>query len=298
MQSTVRNTFDNLSDNGRSAIYMLIAMFTFVLNDTMTKLASSEASVFQVIFIRGSLLTVVLALLALRRGITINPLAYRDRFLWLRVMAEVIGSVIFLTALFNMPLANITAIAQVTPLALTLVLALFFGEKVGWRRYTAILLGFVGVLIIVRPGTAGFNQYSLLALVAMFGIITRDLATQRVAREIPSFYVVYLTAFCATLFNGAITLFTGWTALPTQTYLYLFAAAAFVSVGYLFSVMTMRLGEASYTAVFRYSVLIWAMILSVVVFGEVPDGPTIIGAIIIAGAGIYALRRGRVRRVA
>ena len=293
MQNSLLTSFNGLSANVRSAIFMILAMIGFVFNDTMTKLSSANASVFQVIFIRGLLLTVIMALMVRRQKLNLNPFSTGDKYLWLRVMAEVFGAMLFLTALFNMPLANMTAIAQVVPLALTLVLAISGREQVGWRRYTAIGIGFLGVLIIVRPGTAGFNIFSILALISVAGIVIRDLATQRIDNQIPSLYVVFITTLFGTAINGAITIFTGWTTLPLPTYFALFGAALFVFVGYLFSVMTMRVGEASYTAPFRYTILVWAIILGIVVFGDIPDMWTLLGAAIVAGAGIYTLYRER-----
>ncbi len=285
----------NLSDNHRSAIFMMLAMVGYVLNDTMTKLVSAEFSVFQVIFMRGIILSLFIGLMVWQQGESLNPFANGDLMLWLRVSAEIVLAFFFLTGLFNMPLANMTAIMQLAPLLLTLVLALFFGEKVGWRRYTAIFIGFIGILIIVRPGTDGFNIYSLFALAAVSLLIVRDLATQRVRANISSLKLVYVTTILSTFINGLITLSTGWQAVSLTSILILAAAAVFVFVGYLFSVLTMRVGEASYTATFRYTGLVWAILISVLVFKDIPDVWTLLGCAIVAGAGLYALNRERTK---
>ena len=147
-----------ISENARGALYMMVAMAGFVCNDTMMKLASAELTLFQAVFLRGLMASALMAALAVARGELMHRVAPVDRrTLALRAVGEIGGTICFLTALFNMPIANATAILQAMPLAVTLAAALFLGERVGWRRYGAICAGFVGVLIIVRPGTDGFN---------------------------------------------------------------------------------------------------------------------------------------------
>ena len=174
-----------------------------------------------------------------------------------------------------------------------LVSALFFGERVGWRRYLAIVLGFIGVLLIVRPGSDGFTYFSLLALAAVFMVVMRDLTTQRVAAHIPSIYLAYITSFMITLMGGVGSLFAPWQVPAWATIGNLAVAAGFLFVGYLFSIMTMRVGEIGFVTLFRYTVLIWAILIGIFVFGDIPDQLTLVGCAIIAGTGIYSLYRER-----
>lgn len=278
-----------ISNNHRGAFYMMVAMVGYVCNDTATKLISAEMSIFQLIFVRGIILSCIIGIAVRQQGETLNPFVSRDPMLWLRVVCEIFLSFFFLTALFNMPLANLTAIMQATPLAITLAVALFFGERVGWKRYTSIAIGFVGVLIIVRPGTAGFNVYSLLGLLAVITLVIRDLATQHAKTQTSSISMVYVTAVIAAIVNGVIVMFTEWEPLTLRGISGITASALSVFVGYFFSVLAMRIGEASYTAPFRYTVLVLAILISIFVFGDIPDQWTLIGSAIVAIAGLYTL---------
>lgn len=288
--------FNQLSDNTRSAIFMVLAMMGFVFNDTLTKVASANVGVFQAMFIRGAILTVFISILVWHQGLPLNPLAHFDKMLWLRIVAEIGSAILFITALFNMPIANVTAVLQITPLLLTLVLALFLGEKVGWRRYLAIVAGFIGVMIIIRPGSDGFNIYALIVLAAVVGVVIRDLATQRVPSHIPSLFLVYATTVISTIVTGLLTLYSGWAPIGASTYGALAGAASLVFIGYIFSVLTMRVGEASFGATFRYTSLVWAILMGVIIFGDFPDGLTLLGCFIVAAAGIYSLYRERLAK--
>ena len=282
------------SDNTWGAIFMVLAMLGFVLNDTMMKLSSDNVGLFQAVFIRGCLMTCFVALIARRQRVSINPLAHTDKMLLLRILAEVGLTFCLLTALFNMPIGNVTAIAQTAPLLITLAAALFLGEKVGWQRYVAIGVGFLGVLLVVQPGGENFNIYSLFALGAVVMVTLRDLSTRKVAKTVPSIFITYATILTITSLAGLAALLTqSWVALPSKTLWYLSSAALFLFVGYFFAIKTMRIGDVAYTAAFRYTILLWAMIVGLIVFGEVPDGLTLIGCVVIVLTGLYTLYRER-----
>jgi len=217
-----------------------------------------------------------------------------DRWrLGVRMAAEVGATACFLNALFHMPIANATAILLVMPLAVTLAGALVLGERVGWRRYTAILVGFVGVLVIVRPGGAGFNAYALSALAAVGFLVVRDLVTRRFAKDVPSVFVALATAVAITVLGALVSLAGTWVPLAVDDVAVLAAAAVCLVVGYLFGVMTMRVGDIGFVSPFRYTVLIWALLLGVVVFGEVPDALTLVGSALVVATGLYTFHRER-----
>ena len=143
--------------------------------------------------------------------VTMRNLSNQDkRLILVRVVAEICTTISFLTALKHMPLANVTAILQALPLAITMAAALFLAEPVGWRRWSAILVGFVGVLIVVRPGLEGFNVYSLSALVAIIFIIVREIATRKLTSQVPTITVVLSTAIGSALFAGIMIIRTEW----------------------------------------------------------------------------------------
>ena len=192
------------SDNFRGAALMMASMAAYVLNDTLVILVSDSLSIFQVMFLRGLLATTLLGLISWYRKAIFPPLKSADwRLMTYRQVGEVGATLCYLTALFNMPLANATAILQALPLAVTLAAAVFLGEPVGWRRYLAILVGFAGVLIIVRPGSEGFNAYSLWALAAVVFIVLRDLSTRRLSAHVPSIFVALLASVVITI-TGAV----------------------------------------------------------------------------------------------
>lgn len=284
----------NLSENARGALLMMAAMAFFVLNDACMKGVGAELPLFQSLMIRGVATTLLLVVLARAMGGLKLDLPRRDwGLVGLRTVGEIGAAFFFITALFNMPLANATAIIQTIPLAVTLAGALFLREPLGWRRFTAILVGFAGVLLIVRPGTEGFTVYSVYALVSVMFVTLRDLATRRLSTGVPSLTVAISAAAGVALFGAAGAVTEDFVRVSPRAWLLLAGASVFIVGGYLFSVMVMRVGDLSSVAPFRYTSLLFALILGLVLFGEWPTLLTLAGAAIIAGTGIYTLLRER-----
>jgi drug/metabolite transporter (DMT)-like permease len=283
-----------ISDNFRAAGYMSLSMAGFVLNDTMIKIVSEDLSIFQVVFLRGLFATAFLALMAWHQGVLYYDLSKHDRqILGMRMIGEVGGTLCFLTALFNMPIANATAILQVLPLVITLAAAIFLKEAVGWRRYTAIILGFIGVLIVVQPGSDGFNHYSFWAFLAVLCMAVRDLLTRKLSSDVPSLYAAVLAALGVTVMAYLLSPTMEWRPVSSENLWMLAVAALFLIVGYIFSIMTMRVGDMSFAAPFRYTNLIWAIVIGFVVFDDPLDSWTLMGGAIIIIMGIYAVYRKR-----
>lgn len=282
------------SDNFRGALYMSIAMAAFTVNDSCMKLVTAELPLYQAIVLRGALTTLALLVIGWRMG-TIRlrlPAADLRRIGW-RTLGEVTGTVTFLSALKHMPLANLSAILQALPLAVTLAAAMILREPVGWRRMLAIIIGFVGVLIIVRPGTAGFDVWALVGLASVGCVVLRDLATRGLSRDVPSVTVAIYAAVSVALTGLVLVPFSGWEAVSLRIAALIVAAAGFLIMGYLAVVMAMRVGEISLVAPFRYTALIFAIVLGWAVFGQLPDGWTLIGAAIVIATGIYTFYRER-----
>ncbi|MGH1479214.1 MAG: DMT family transporter [Geminicoccales bacterium] len=282
------------SSNLRGAIYMMLSMAGFVLNDTLMKSMSDDLPMFQAIFLRGVVATLLMGLLAWRQHALLYRLsAGNANMVGLRVIGEIGATICFITALFNMPIANATAILQVMPLAVTLAAALFLGEQVGWRRYTAITVGFIGVMLIVRPGSDGFTIYSVYALAAVVFLTLRDLATRRLGTGVPSTHVAFISALSIMVMSGLLSTATPWAPVSFEQMTMLAFAALFVLTGYLFGIMTMRLGDIGFISPFRYTILIWAILLGIVVFGDIPDSLTIAGSAIVVLTGLYTFYRER-----
>ena len=283
--------------NAAGAFWMSLSMAGFVLNDTLMKSLAGEIPLFQAIFLRGLCASALVAMWAWHRGALRHRPAGRDRplVLW-RVVGEIGATSLFLTALFNMPIANATAILQATPLVVALAAAWFLGAEIGWRRYSAIGVGFLGVLLIVRPGTEGFNAFSLSALAAVIFLVIRDLSTRCFSAAMPSLLITVITSLAITVFSGVVAAFGDWVAVDLNAALCLGGAAVLLLVGYYAGILAMRVGEIGFVQPFRYSNLLWAILLGFLVFGETPAPLTWLGVAIVTGTGLYTLHRERVRR--
>ncbi|MEW9922256.1 DMT family transporter [Marimonas sp. MJW-29] len=283
-----------MSPNAAGALLMMASMAFFTLNDTMLKLTAGEVPLFQLLCVR-SLITCGLILATRNRlGVLHFRFGRRDwGLIFLRAAAEVIVAYCFLKALFNMPLANLTAIMQVVPLAVTLASALILRETVGWRRMLAIAVGFFGVLLIVKPGAEGFNVWSLYALFAVIGVTVRDLLTRGLSPGVPGMSVTFMTAASVAVAAGLASLTEDWVAIDWDTGLMIVGSAVFIMGGYFCSIQVMRVGDVSFNAPFRYTGLIWALIIGWLVFGEWPGLLTQIGAVIVVTTGVFTFYRER-----
>ena len=278
----------------RGAGFMALSMAAFAANDVLMKTTAGDLNLFQVVFLRGAIATVLLGVLAWWYGGFRARIARADAGLMaLRVTGEIGATMCFLTALFNMPVANATAIILSLPLAVTLAASLVLGEQVGWRRYLAISVGFLGVLVIVRPGTDGFNAYALYALAAVGFVTLRDLVTRHFTAALPSSLVSFATAISITVFGGALSVWQGWNPVSAVNMGFIAAAAFCLPFAYLSGVLAMRVGDVAFVAPTRYTVLIWAIVLGWAVLGERPDGWMLAGGSIIVASGAYMFYRER-----
>jgi len=284
-----------LNDNLLGAALMTCCVLAYVLNDAVMKLLFADIDFFQAIFLRGLVSLPPLLILALMTKTLLQKYSTKNqRLMIIRILAEIGTTVTFLTALKHMPLANVTAILQSLPLAITMAAAIFLGEPVGWRRWSAICVGFTGVLIIIRPGLAGFNSYSLLALAAVILLTVREISTRQLDNKIPTVTVALSTTLGITAFAALMLIGTEWAEINFVSWSLIIAAAAAVTVATLLSVVAMRTGDIGFVSPFRYTSLIGAIGLGILLFGDWPDGITLLGAAIIAFAGIYSLYREQI----
>ncbi|MDJ1009759.1 MAG: DMT family transporter [Paracoccaceae bacterium] len=283
------------SDNAQGALLMVGSQVAFTVNDAFMKALSDEVPFFQAMFIRGVAVVAVMALLAAAMGQLRFRVAPEDRWrLLVRTAAEAAAAYFFISALFNMPIANAIAILQVLPLAVALAAWLVFGEPLGWRRLLAIAVGFVGVMLIVRPGFEGFTIWSLYALGAVLAVTVRDLATRAMTSSLPSLTVAFAGSLGVMVFAGFGAAATEWAPMTGHAAGQMAGAVVAIVLAYLLSVAVMRVGEIGFVAPFRYASLVAALFLGLAVFGEWPDGLTLIGSVIVVATGLYMLWRERV----
>lgn len=288
----------HLTENLRGAFAMSVAMAAFTVNDSLMKAVTQTLPLFQAIALRG-LATLPLLLLygAMTGGLRLRLPVPDRKLLSIRAGADLLATVTYLSALMVLPLANLVAILQSLPLAVTLAAAVFLREPLGWRRLTAILIGFGGVLLIVRPGAEGFSLWSLLGLASVACVVARDLATRRLGAGVPSATVALWTSLAVTVMGLAGTAATGWQPVSVGQSTLILSAAVALIVGYLFIVAAMRGGDIAFVSPFRYTAMVWAIGLGWLMFSDLPDGATLLGSAIVVATGIFTLwREARLQR--
>jgi drug/metabolite transporter (DMT)-like permease len=282
-----------LSDNARGAVYMNVAMLAFTLNDTAMKAVTQGLPLFQAITLRGVLASLALVVLAVASGAFRRmPDAAALRVLGLRTLAEVGGTVLFLAALVHMPLANLSAIMQSMPLAVTLAAVVVFRDRVSGLQLAAILAGLAGVLLIIRPGPEGFDIWALMGLGSVACVVVRDLATRAMPSSLPSLMVAVAASVSVTAMGLAGAMVQGWQPVSASQGGLIVGAALALVVGYIFVVRMMRVGDIGAIAPFRYTALLWAILLGWLAFGTLPDRLTLAGAAIVVLAGLVTLIHG------
>lgn len=287
------------ADNLLAAGLMVASMAAFVVNDTAIKVVTQTLPLSQAIALRGLVVTLILWAIAQRDGGVIWwPSAGRDRIMLpLRTLAEVASTLMYLVALQYMSIGELSAVMQALPLVIMLAAAMFFGERLGWRRLSAVAVGLLGVLLILRPGTSAFDSSSLLALAAVVLIVVRDLASRSFTPAVRSSTIAFYAALAVMLGAPLTGGLEGWRWPTTSEIGWLTVSTAFLTVGYLTAVAVMRVGEVGFVAPFRYTSLIFAFLLDLAVFGVWPAGWTWVGGGLVVGAGLYSIwREGKLRR--
>jgi len=268
---------------------MTAGMFGYVVNDAFIKRAAEDLPLFQAVFIRGLVVIALLATLVRVRKVAVPVSAYLERPVLLRMIMEAVGTVAYLITLTQVPIAGLTAVMQLLPVAVTFAGARMLREKVSIHRVMALLIGLVGVLFIIRPGGNDFSPWFLGGVLTVGLIVVRELATRNISHDMAGTAVALGTGVVITALGAVITIFAGWDRPQAQTVALVAAGAFFLSLGYVASVNAVRIGDISFTAPFRYSVLIFAIALQIIVFGDVPDALTFVGSAIVGAAGLYAM---------
>ena len=272
---------------------MMLAMACFVINDALVKLVSQAMPAGALIMQRG-LLASALVLVALRAtGTRVQPRLLRSPWVLARAGIDGLATLAYLLSLFQLPLANATAINMATPLVITLLAVLWLRESVSAFQWAVLAAGFAGVLLVIQPRAEGFNAYAWLCLLGTALHALRDLVTRRISAQVPSLLITLATAVVVTMMAAVLCLFQGWQQPTAAQGGLLAAASVFLAAGYHLIIKATRLGDLSVVAPFRYSGLLMAVVLGLAVWGDVPNGWAIVGITLVVGSGLVLLRLQR-----
>jgi len=281
-----------MSDNFRGAVLMMICMGAFVLNDAFVRLAGGSLPLAQILFFRGLLTTITLLLVAFYTGVFKLKVPRQDKWLiFFRSVTEALAAYFFLTAVMNMPFANVTAILQILPMTVTFAAAIIFKEKVGKFRISLILFGFLGVILIINPAKDGFNIYAGYALISVLLITIRDVLSRKLSFDVPTLIPAVSASLGVLLFSTILIINTAFQPPSLQNSFFIGSAAFFIIFGYYTAILVMRAGEISFISPFRYSAIIFALLIGFIFFEEQPSKTALLGMIIVMVSGVALIMR-------
>ena len=274
---------------------MITSMAFFAVEDSLIKFVTSTIPIGQILIMFGLGGALIFLLVAHFKN---EKIMLRDMLLlpmYVRALFEIIGRLFYVLAISLIPLSTATVIIQATPIVVVAGAAIIFGEKVGWRRWTAILLGLFGVIVIIQPTAESFSFLSILALIGMIGFAGRDLAS-RAAPENLSVFILGLHGFIALAFSGLI--YTIWddanfVMIDIDTIGFMVGAVVFGVAAYSCLMKAMRTGDVSAVTPFRYTRLIFGVSLGVFFFNESLNYSTVIGTVLIVISGLFILSRNK-----
>jgi len=269
------------------------AIFCFSIMDATVKAVSPEIGTLPAIWARYAGQMVLVIIIVSPRLSSVM----KSEYLGLQILRSILlmaATFFFFSGIARITLAEASAVMNLNPIFITLGAALFLGEAVGWRRWTATFIGFLGVLMVVRPGLEGFDANALFAVAGVIGLAIRDVATRAIPRSLTSLRLGALAMLLLVPTGLIMASFSGGFQTPSAISLVYISIAAIIGVGGYYAVTSAtRLGEISVIAPFRYSRLVFAMLVGIFVFSERPDLWTMLGAAIIILSGIYTFVRER-----
>ena len=280
---------------GKAIVYMLLGAAVLTGNDAVLKWLTSGYSVGQIMFCRGIFIGIPLSILIWRAGGLASLKPHHPKSHFLRAGLVIIGTFLFVNGLRFLALTDAVAIAFAGPLFITAMAQPLLGEHVGWHRWAAVFAGFIGILVIMRPGGSAIQWAALFPLCASLTGAFRDILTRRMSARETSVALLFYTSVGVTL-AGLATVPFEWTPVPAFDW-GLFALSGFlIGSAHFLMIETFRLGEAALVAPFKYSGFIWAALISFLVWGDIPDLGTVFGVSVVIISGLYILHRERVRR--
>ena len=284
-------------DKTRGIVAMLASVVVFIFNDALIKLAAETVPSVQSIGVRGIFATLWCGLALLATGAW-RKISYAVHpKVMMRGGLEAGAAIIYLIALFQIPFAIASAVNLSTPLILTVLAVLILKEDVRWRRWTAVGVGFLGVLLVIQPRPGDINTWTWVALAGTVLGAFRDIFARYLPPAVPTLVVSFTTAIMVAVVGCVWALFEGWQPIDDRAWIYIVSSSLLLAIGYQFLVIALRSGgEISVMGSFRYSSILWALAIGWVVWGEVPNTLAFAGIAVIVGSGLYILHRERVRR--
>jgi drug/metabolite transporter (DMT)-like permease len=288
-----------MSPNLRGILAMVASMFFFNIGDTLFKVMGVTLPIGEMLLIRGVFATIIVLAAAwwmdelklIRRVLT--PIMV------VRTLAEVACSVLFFVGLLRLSFSDAAAIGQFTPLLVMAGAALFLNEPVGWRRWSAAAVGFLGVLLVVKPGTSAFQPAALILFASMVCVAIRDLITRRLPSDVPTVLITLSSAVGGFLVGPLMAPFEEWRAVTGYEVALIAVCAVTVLLGYAFIILGMRWGDTAVVSPFRYAYMVFALLSSLLIFKERPDVASWFGIALVVGSGLYMVQREHaVRRAA
>ena len=273
---------------------MILSMACFAVEDTFIKLLSARLPATQILFSVGFGGALITLALAVTLNVNLADKILLNKHVISRTIADLFGAFFFTSAMVLIPMSLLASILQATPLFVTLGAAILLGEKVGWRRWSAIFIGFLGIIIILQPGYGSFQLVSLLGLAAVLCLALRDVVTRDMATEIPTLTVTFYACLAMGSAGFIAYPFFGTPIMPTTFDAILLVCAAIIGVtGYFLIVLATRKGDVSVIAPFRYSRLLFSLVLASLILGEMLTLPILLGGLLVVSSGIYTLGRER-----
>jgi len=277
-------------------LYMILCQFSFATNDALVKiLYQNYNDIFvlnQVIFLRGVFALFFIGFFLFFKKKFSFEFIFSSGKLRVRGLLEAIAAICFFIGIAKLPFAMVYVLLSLAPVILTVFGALILKEKVRWRRWTAVIIGFIGVIVVIDPGKLEFGFYFIFPLLSAFFLSLRDIYTKKIKSKFHSLQIAFITCLVVTICFGILNVYKIF-SFSLNEYIILFISSFFLSLGYIFSIATIKVALVSVTSTFRYSVILWGILYGYFLFNEIPNTNTYIGAFLIVVSGLIIISRQR-----
>lgn len=277
-------------------LYMILCQFSFATNDALVKiLYQNYNDIFvlnQVIFLRGVFALFFIGFFLFFKKKFSFEFIFSSGKLRIRGLLEAIAAICFFIGIAKLPFAMVYVLLSLAPVILTVFGALILKEKVRWRRWTAVIIGFIGVIVVIDPGKLEFGFYFIFPLLSAFFLSLRDIYTKKIKSKFHSLQIAFITCLVVTVCFGILNMYKIF-SFGLNEYIILFISSFFLSLGYIFSIATIKVALVSVTSTFRYSVILWGILYGYFLFNEIPNTNTYIGAFLIVVSGLIIISRQR-----